>query len=55
MSSLDPEYFEFDCECLALTLSPRHFPDRSSIDKELNKDELKKLLYDEVMSFQSLL
>ncbi|KAI8995496.1 mitogen activated protein kinase [Trametes punicea] len=36
VSSLDPEYFEFDY-------------------KEMNKEELKQLLYEEVMSFNSLI
>ena len=67
--SLDPEYFEFDCECpcpsrsltrppgsptLIVLTTPTPTPPEWT-DKELNKDELKQLLYDEVMSFHSLL
>ena len=57
VSSLDPEYFEFDCASLpSRPPVPRltHVALRRT-DQELNKEELKKLLYDEVMSFQSLL
>ena len=57
VSSLDPEYFEFDCAS-PLFYSFFSRPTRAALrptDQELNKEELKKLLYDEVMSFQSLL
>ena len=40
---------------LRLPITCRPLADKSPADKELNKDELKKLLYDEVMSFQSLI
>ena len=65
VSSLDPEYFEFDCECPCPSRSRSRPPGSPTLivlttppgctDKELNKDELKQLLYDEVMSFHSLL
>ena len=57
VSSLDPEYFEFDCASPLSysSVSPLTRVALRRTDQELNKEELKKLLYDEVMSFQSLL
>lgn len=63
MSSLDPEYFEFDCKPLSpsadlpVIAAPRVRTDVTLpyADQELNKEDLKKLLFEEVMSFQSLI
>ena len=54
-NSLSPDYFQFDREPSDIIYT-NPLLTLSAVEKEqLSKDDLKKLLYDEVMSFQPVI
>ena len=51
VAPLDPEYFEFDCESAKFISMITVLPNNVSLDLDLNKQQLKELLFEEVRAF----
>ena len=51
VAPLDPEYFEFDCESAEFMFALPTLPNHVFPDLDLNKQQLKELLFEEVRAF----